>query len=135
MSTVQAAARKKSRKTSSLWFAVHGWLGLPIWAFLFLICLTGSVATISQEIIWLIDPAARANPPSSDAPRLGYDAIAARIEDQAPGTMAMYIDIPVKEQYALLYYVGRPDGSEATLYVNPYTGKIQGEKSTFDLRE
>ena len=47
----------------------------------------------------------------------------------------MFIDIPVKEQYALEFYVGRPDGGERTIYVNPYTGDIQGEKSTFDLRQ
>lgn len=135
MTAVQPPVRKRSRKASSLWFAVHGWLGLPIWAFLFLICLTGSVATISQEIIWLIDPAARSNPPSPDAARLSYDAIMEKLGDQAPGTAVMFIDIPVKEQYALQFYVGRPDGSEVTLYVNPYTGAIQGEKSTFDLRE
>jgi uncharacterized iron-regulated membrane protein len=41
----------------------------------------------------------------------------------------------VKEQFALQFIVGRPDGGERTIYVNPYTGDIQGEKSTFDLRE
>jgi len=127
--------RKGGKKASSLWFALHGWLGLPIWGFLFLICLTGSVATISQEIVWLIEPAARSNPPSWDAPRLGYDAIMAKVEEQAPGTVVMFIDIPVKEQYALQFYVGRPDGGEGTIYVNPYTGAIQGEKSELDLRE
>jgi uncharacterized iron-regulated membrane protein len=125
---------KAKKKRSSLWLALHGWLGLPIWAFLFFICLTGSVATISQEIIWLIEPAARANPPDGDAPRLDYAALAARIEEQAPGSTIMFIDIPVKEQYALEFYVGRPDGGERTIYVNPYSGQIQGEKSLFDLR-
>ena len=51
------------------------------------------------------------------------------------GTVVMFIDVPVKEQYALQFYVGRPDGGERTIYVNPYTGAIQGEKSTFDLRQ
>lgn len=132
MASSQGSAKKKR---SALWLAIHGWLGLPIWAFLFLICLTGSVATISQEIIWLIEPAARSNPPSPDAPRLSYEALFDRLEQQAPGTAVMFIDIPVKPQFALQFYVGRPDGGERTIYVNPYTGAIQGEKSTFDLRE
>jgi hypothetical protein len=31
-----------SRKTSGarLWFVIHGWLALPIWVFLFFVCLT-----------------------------------------------------------------------------------------------
>ena len=131
--SVSKSARK--RKRSSLWLAIHGWLGLPIWAFLFFICLTGSIATISQEIIWLIEPAARSNPPTPDASRLPYEEIRSRVDEQAPGTVVMYFDIPVKPQYALQLYVGRPDGGERTIYVNPYTGQIQGEKSTFDLRE
>lgn len=133
MATTTAAAGKKKR--SALWLAIHGWLGLPIWAFLFLICLTGSIATVSQEILWLVDPAARANPPSADAPRLSWDDMLARVEEQAPGTAVMFIDIPVKPQYAVQFYVGRPDGGEHTIYVNPYTGVIQGAKSTFDLRQ
>jgi uncharacterized iron-regulated membrane protein len=133
MPPVLTTPRRKKR--SALWLAIHGWLGLPIWAFLFLICLTGSVATISQEIIWLIEPAARSNPPDANATRMPYQAILARIEQQAPGSAVMFLDIPVKEQYALEFYVGRPDGGERTIYVNPYTGDIQGEKSTFDLRQ
>lgn len=133
MALVAGSGKKKSR--SLLWLALHGWLGLPIWAFLFLICLTGSVATISQEIIWVIEPAARANPPASDAPRLPYASLIDRIEEQSPGIVVMAIDIPVKEQFALQFIVGRPDGGERTIYVNPYTGDIQGDKSTFDLRE
>ena len=64
--------RKGGKKASSLWFALHGWLGLPIWGFLFLICLTGSVATISQEIVWLAQPEVRASKPDGDPPMLGF---------------------------------------------------------------
>lgn len=125
----------KRRKRSALWLAIHGWLGLPIWAFLFFVCLTGSVATISEEIIWLFEPAARSNPPSSDAIPLGYDEILRRVDKQEPGVAVMYIWVPVKQQYALQLYVGRPAGTEHFIYVNPYTGAIQGEKATFDLRQ
>ena len=39
---------------------------------------------------------------------------------------------PVKEQFALQFYVGRPDGGERTIYVNPYTGRYPGRE--IDLR-
>ena len=133
MAAVSENTRRKTR--SALWLAIHGWLGLPIWAFLFFICLTGSVATVSEEIIWLFEPAARSNPPSADARRLGYDELLQRVEQQQPGTAVMFITVPVKDIYAIQFYVGRPDGTELTVYVNPYTGAIQGEKSAFDLRQ
>ncbi|MCC3263734.1 PepSY domain-containing protein, partial [Paenibacillus polymyxa] len=57
---------------SKLWFLVHSWLALPIWIFLFFICATGTIAVISQEIVWLINPAVRAQAPDADTPRMGY---------------------------------------------------------------
>jgi uncharacterized iron-regulated membrane protein len=118
-----------SRKSSSarLWFVVHGWLALPIWAFLFFVCLTGSIATVSQEIVWLASPAVRANAPADDARLLSYDEILAAVEREVPGARVRFISRPVKSIFALTVSVTRPDGSSARLFVNPYTGAVQGE--------
>ncbi|TEA79620.1 PepSY-associated TM helix domain-containing protein [Allopusillimonas ginsengisoli] len=124
---------KKSR--SKLWFLVHSWLALPIWVFVFFVCLTGSIATISQEILWLANPAVRANPPSDNAPLLGYDAILAKVSQEHPGAVVRSISRPVKSQFALTVRVSYPDARSAALYVNPYTGHIQGEESGFDFRQ
>lgn len=59
----------QTKSSARWWFLAHSWLALPIWVFLFFVCLTGSIATISQEIVWLIDPAVRANPPSDEIGR------------------------------------------------------------------
>ncbi|MDF5993673.1 PepSY domain-containing protein [Pseudomonas aeruginosa] len=45
---------KKSR--SRLWFLVHSWLALPIWFFVLIVCVTGTLAVVSQEIVWLANP-------------------------------------------------------------------------------
>ena len=49
---------KKSR--SKLWFLVHSWLALPIWFFVLIVCVTGTLAVVSQEIVWLANPQMRA---------------------------------------------------------------------------
>ncbi len=36
---------KKSR--SRLWFLVHSWLALPIWFFVLIVCVTGTLAVVS----------------------------------------------------------------------------------------
>ena len=36
---------KKSR--SKLWFLVHSWLALPIWFFVLIVCVTGTLAVVS----------------------------------------------------------------------------------------
>lgn len=69
---------KKSR--SKLWFLVHSWLALPIWFFVLIVCVTGTLAVVSQEIVWLANPQMRASQPSDDAPRLSYDQILAAIK-------------------------------------------------------
>jgi uncharacterized iron-regulated membrane protein len=107
---------------------VHGWLALPIWAFLFFVCLTGSIATVSQEIVWLASPAVRAHAPAVDAALLGYDEILAAVERQEPGARVRSISRPVKSIFALSVRVTRQDGSSGTLFVNPYTGAVQGER-------
>ncbi|WP_020179008.1 PepSY-associated TM helix domain-containing protein [Methylopila sp. M107] len=126
---------KKSGSSARIWFLAHSWLALPIWAFLFFVCLTGTIATVSQEIMWLVDPAVRSNAPSSDAVPLGYDEALAAIERQMPGSAPESITRSVKSQFALMVDVTKPDGATVTLYVNPYTGAVQGEQGTFDFRQ
>jgi len=126
-----------SRRSSGarLWFVVHGWLALPIWAFLFFVCLTGSIATVSQEIVWLASPAVRANAPGPDATLRGYDEVLAAVEQQQPGARVRFISRPVKSIFALNVRVTRPDGTSGALFVNPYTAVIQGEQGAFDFQQ
>lgn len=124
---------KKSR--SRTWFLVHSWLALPIWFFVFLVCITGTLATVSQEIVWLANPAVRASAPDDDAPRLGHDAILAAIATQQPGASLQRLHVPGESHFALEAEVSYPDGRNATLYVNPYSGRVQGSSPLFDFRE
>ncbi|WP_447746906.1 PepSY-associated TM helix domain-containing protein [Pseudomonas nicosulfuronedens] len=124
---------KKSR--SRLWFLVHSWLALPIWFFVFLVCITGTLATVSQEIIWLVDPAVRANAPDGNAQRLGYDPVLAAVAQQQPQAAVHMLIAPSEAHFALMARVTYPDSSSATLYVNPYTGVIQGKSPLFDFRQ
>lgn len=52
------------------WFLLHGWLSLPVWGLLLLVCITGTIATISHEITWLANPAARALNPDGLAEKV-----------------------------------------------------------------
>jgi len=135
ISALGRPAGKKKRSRSKLWFLVHSWLALPVWIFVFFVCLTGTIATVSQEIVWLADPAVRANPPAQDAPLLGYDALYEAVQREHPGSALQFISRPVKSQFALTVRVTYPDATSASLYVNPYTGHIQGQSSSFDFRQ
>ena len=126
----------QTKSSARWWFLAHSWLALPIWVFLFFVCLTGSIATISQEIVWLIDPAVRANPPSDEARMIDYDAIVAVIAREHPEAIIQRIERPVKSMFAWTVQASYPDIRVVNHYVNPYTGHIQGsEPEGFSFRQ
>ncbi|TDF82587.1 PepSY domain-containing protein [Pseudomonas sp. H9] len=122
---------KKSR--SKLWFLVHSWLALPIWFFVLIVCVTGTLAVLSQEIVWLANPDVRASKPSDDSPLLSYQQIYDAMLKAEPELAVNYISRPGEDHFALTASVTYPDGTSPILYVNPYTGVIQGKSPTFDF--
>ena len=123
---------KKSR--SKIWFLVHSWLALPIWFFVLIVCVTGTLAVVSQEIVWLASPQMRASQPSDDAPLLSYDQVLAAIKQAEPQLLVESINRPDESHFALDVDVAYPDGRTVTVYVNPYTGVIQGAAPEFNFR-
>lgn len=123
---------KKSR--SKLWFLVHSWLALPIWFFVLIVCVTGTLAVVSQEIVWLANPEMRASKPSDDAPLLSYDQVMTAIKQAQPKTQVQSISRPDESHFALEVDVTYPDGRPDTVYVNPYSGVIQGSAPTFNFK-
>jgi uncharacterized iron-regulated membrane protein len=123
---------KKSR--SKIWFLVHSWLALPIWFFVLIVCVTGMLAVVSKEIMWLANPEMRANQPADDAPRLSFEQVRESIERNEPQLIIGRITEPDGDYFALNVNVTRPDGRAATAYANPYTGVVQGFAPSFDFR-
>ena len=123
---------KKSR--SKIWFLVHSWLALPIWFFVLIVCVTGTLAVISQEIVWLANPPMRASQPSDDAPLLSYQQVVEAINKAEPQTVVQSISRPDESHFALDVEVSYPDGRSVVIYVNPYSGVIQGVAPEFNFR-
>ncbi|PYY67864.1 peptidase [Pseudomonas jessenii] len=123
---------KKSR--SKIWFMVHSWLALPIWFFVLIVCVTGTLAVLSQEIVWLANPSMRASQPSDDAPLLSYQQVIEAIDKAEPQTVVQSISRPDESHFALDVEVSYPDGRSVVIYVNPYSGVIQGVAPEFNFR-
>lgn len=124
---------KKSR--SKLWFLVHSWLALPIWFFVLIVCVTGTLAVVSQEIVWLANPDIRASKPSEDARMLSFDQVIAAIKREEPQVIVQSIIRPDETHFALSVDLSYPDGRSVEAYVNPYTGAIQGISPAFDFKQ
>jgi uncharacterized iron-regulated membrane protein len=123
---------KKSR--SKTWFLVHSWLALPIWFFVLIVCVTGTLAVLSQEIVWLANPSMRASQPADDAPRLSYQQVIEAINKAEPQTVVQSISRPDGAHFALEARVSYPDGRSVVVYVNPYSGVIQGVAPEFNFQ-
>lgn len=125
----ESSGGRRSRSRSwipgrKFWFALHGWLALPVWAFLFFVCFSGTISVVSHEIAWLFDSRVRASNPG-DAEPLGFEAVADAVRQEHPEAAVLYMNR--RSPYlATSVTVGLPDAPSATAYVNQYTGEVQG---------
>lgn len=124
---------KKSR--SKLWFLVHSWLALPVWFFVLIVCFTGTLAVVSQEIVWLANPDIRASKPSEDAEPLSFEQVIDAIKREDPKVIVRSISRPDESHFALTVRLTYPDGRAVAAYVSPYTGAIQGISPSFDFQQ
>ena len=122
----QAAPPRRARvKPARLWWLVHQWAGLKLAILLTFVFATGTLAVLSHEIDWLLQPELRVSPATvGEEPR--WDAIAAAAAAHPAGAAIRSIDAPVASAFAVQVQIIRPDGSRAFLYAHPETGVIQG---------
>lgn len=104
-------------------FTIHRWIGLNCGVILFVICLSGTIATVSEEIDWLINPALRVIPAGES---LAWDQLGERVEGQYPEVSIRTIHSPRNRRTAAFVDVESDTGQRATFLVNPYTGDVQG---------
>lgn len=127
------ARQSRKKSNSKLWFLVHSWLALPIWFFVLIVCFTGMLAVVSQEIVWLANADVRASKPDDDSQRLSYQQVLDAMHKAEPDLAVRFFSQPDGSHFALQASVTRADGTNALLYVNPYTGAIQGQRPDFDF--
>lgn len=117
------ATSPRSLPSSRFWFRLHGWMTWPLWIFLTFLFLTGSLAAVSNEVIWLIDPGVRATPmPEGMAPayQAAMDAALAAVPGSSPDYLRQRTRFLVLE--AVLW---ASDGSPVTVLVDPATAEVR----------
>ncbi|MFW5972816.1 MAG: PepSY-associated TM helix domain-containing protein [Bacteroidota bacterium] len=130
-SSLQSSGQGKRRNWRKNLFRLHGWMGLNLGLLLFVICFSGSIATISHEIDWLVD--ARHRVPAQDA---AYDwtAMHETLAETFPDGRNLGVYAPEEPGFAALAYVNLPTGQTRKVYLNPYTGELQGHTSFFNAQ-
>ncbi|NRB51834.1 MAG: PepSY domain-containing protein [Saprospiraceae bacterium] len=104
-------------------FSIHSWIGIQFSILFFIVCFSGTIATLSNELDWLFTPGMRVSPQETLAPR---NEIRDRIEEQYPGGEIVYWTSPGPAYLADIVYVVK-EGVRTYVFVNPHTGLIQGD--------
>jgi len=111
------------RRAKKFLFKVHSWIGIQMGILFYIVCLSGTLATLSHEMDYLFNPAIRADPMDRLAPR---NLILDNFKKAYPNGK---IDLwqRANEPYLcdLIYKV--ENGARNYVFANPYTGAIQGE--------
>jgi len=105
-------------------FKVHGWIGAQLFFVLFLILSTGTLATLSNEIDWLLNPAMRAETHRGPLP---WQVIHDRVQAAYPDHDITGLSAPVGPGFAAEVMTVAPNGAFVRVYADPATGAVQGD--------
>lgn len=113
-------------------FQVHGWTGLTLGLLLFIVCFSGTVATVSAEIDWLLNPAMRAEaaePGAAPSWERWYRAA----EAVHPEAHILAINAPPADGWAVGATLSYGPLDYRQVYIHPDTGVVQGTFSQFNV--
>lgn len=121
-------------------FRIHSWIGLNLGLLLFLICFSGTVAVFGPELNWVAEPSLRVSPPSGGAEAgapgqtVSWQALHDSVADAFPAARILYLSAPYGDRFASVAVISQAPGGFQLVMVNPYSGAVQGLKSSFNIR-
>ncbi|PEQ10460.1 hypothetical protein B2G71_22130 [Novosphingobium sp. PC22D] len=133
--SVSPAARKApARKASGRrrWFEWHSWVGVVAGLLLFIICWSGTFATLSRELDWLTTPAMRVSASETASPTVVdiHDAVAKAM----PEATIAYVWLSDQPGFAPLAYAKMPDHTLRQVYVDPVSLRVTGSTSAVNVQ-
>ena len=122
----RAPIRKKSERKQL--YELHTWLGFHLALVMSLVLLTGTIATISNEIDWLIQHDMRVTPKGEF---IGWGALETAARAYSPGDVVVSISsMPVSsvpaDHFAYRARMVNESGGQYFLHLNQWTGEVTG---------
>lgn len=116
----------KKRKASRLWWNVHQWVGLKLSLFMAFILFTGTLAVLSHEIDWALQPSLRVAP-ASVTQQVDWPGIAANAASHPDVAKVRSMEAPVASAFAVKVTAEDQAGNLFYLHAHPATAEIQGK--------
>lgn len=114
-----------------LWFEIHSWLAVMAGLLLFVICWSGTVAVLTHEIDWMLDARMRVVPRGLP---VSWGQLQTSVREAHPDVEAMSLHAPLYPNFAASAIVDTPRQKRIRVYVDPYTGRVQGQTSYFNVQ-
>ncbi|TDF41777.1 PepSY domain-containing protein [Alteromonadaceae bacterium M269] len=128
MSDIQVSPSTKShskpKNSKRKLFDWHSWLGFNLAFLTMLLLATGTIATVSNEIDWLIQDDMRVTP---DGSKVSWGEMEASVRAAAaPEDMLSIFSEGEGDHFAYRATFTRPDGTRYFIHVNQWTGEVTG---------
>ena len=111
-----------------VWLDWHRWLGLKLSILMSFILITGTLATVSHEIDWLIDSDLRVSPRPAEE-RASWGSLIDAVRAAYPDVVIDWISAPIDPWFAAEAVVLTPDGERRRIRIDPYTADVRGDAS------
>lgn len=119
-----AAANNGNKSRRRKLYKLHSWVGFHLAFIMALVLATGTMATLSNEIDWLVYKEIRVTPGEQ---KVSWQTMTDAVKDYAPESQIISI-ISLQEDY-LAYRANVKDNNDRRyyIYINQWTGKVNGE--------
>ncbi|WP_417763895.1 PepSY-associated TM helix domain-containing protein [Shewanella sp.] len=117
--------------TKKHWLAWHTFIGVLSGMMLFIICWSGTFATVSHELDWLTNPAWR-----SDADQVTHQQLVdayQQVQTAMPEVEILHLETATTAGYAISVMVKPPKAAPAYVLVDPQTMQINGTYSALTI--
>ncbi len=103
-------------------FQVHSWIGIKLSILFFIVCFSGTMATLSNEMDWLFYPGLRA---SGTGERVSYNQLVQAIQEKYPDRSIAYWVTSEAPYLNDIVYMEK-DGNRKYVFVDPILGEVTG---------
>ncbi|MBL4671696.1 MAG: PepSY domain-containing protein, partial [Arenicella sp.] len=104
-------------------YKLHSWIGFHLALIMSVILATGTIATISNEIDWIVSKALRVTPTET---RVSWQRMTDAIKVHSPESTILTIEQLEGDYLANRARVKNIDGSQRYIYVDQWTGQVTG---------
>lgn len=103
-------------------FQIHSWIGIKLSILFFIVCFSGTLATLSNEMDWLIYPGLRA---TESGQRVSYNQLVKAVQKEYPSGHLTYWVMGDEPYLNDIVYV-EVDGQRHYVFVDPVRGEVTG---------